>query len=63
MNNVGGAGRMRASWSTLKAGDQVEPTVNPLRDGQPGGSFVHAVLSDGMKLGRNQTPATSAAPQ
>src|SRR5262245_54427939 len=50
----------RQGWkrNTLKSGDQVEITVNPLRDGQPGGSFVRGVLADGTKLGRTAAPAT-----
>jgi Family of unknown function (DUF6152) len=45
----------RQGWkrNTLKAGDQVEITVHPLRDGQPGGSFMRAVLADGRTLDRN----------
>lgn len=46
----------RQGWkrNTFKPGDQVEVTVHPLRDGQPGGSFMRAVLPDGRTLGRNQ---------
>ena len=49
----------RQGWkrNTLKPGDDVQITVHPLRDGQPGGSFVSAVLPDGRKLGGNQIPA------
>jgi len=45
----------RQGWkrNTFKPGDQVEITVHPLRDGQPGGSFMRAVLPDGRTLGRN----------
>jgi ABC-type oligopeptide transport system substrate-binding subunit len=45
----------RQGWkrNTLKTGDQIEVTVHPLRDGQPGGSFMRAVLADGRTLGRN----------
>lgn len=45
----------RQGWkrNTFKAGDQVEVTIHPLRDGQPGGSFMRAVLPDGQTLGRN----------
>ena len=48
----------RQGWkrNTFKAGDQVEITVHPLRDGQPGGSFMRAVLPDGRTLGGNQIP-------
>ena len=49
----------RQGWkrNSIKAGDRLEVTVNPLRDGQPGGSFIRAVLPDGRTLGRNQVPA------
>ncbi|MFO1502586.1 MAG: DUF6152 family protein [Steroidobacteraceae bacterium] len=52
----------RQGWkrNTFKAGDQVEITVHPLRDGQPGGSFMHAVLPDGRKLGGDQIAAPGA---
>ena len=53
----------RQGWkrNTFKAGDQVEITVHPLRDGQPGGSFMSAVLPDGRKLGGDQIRAVPAA--
>lgn len=53
----------RQGWkrNTFKPGDKVEITVHPLRDGQPGGSFMRAVLPDGRKLGGDQIPAAPAA--
>lgn len=53
----------RQGWkrNTFKPGDEVQVTVHPLRDGQPGGSFVRAVLPDGRKLGGEQIPAASGA--
>jgi hypothetical protein len=53
----------RQGWkrNTFKPGDQVQITVHPLRDGQPGGSFVRAVLADGRKLGGEQIPAPRPA--
>jgi hypothetical protein len=53
----------RQGWkrNTFKPGDAVEITVHPMRDGQPGGSFVSAVLPDGRKLGGNQIPAAAGA--
>jgi hypothetical protein len=53
----------RQGWkrNTFKPGDQVEITVHPMRDGQPGGSFMRAVLADGRKLGGDQIPAPPAA--
>jgi hypothetical protein len=53
----------RQGWkrNTFKPGDQVEITIHPMRDGQPGGSFMRAVLADGRKLGGDQIPAPPAA--
>jgi len=52
----------RQGWkrNTFKPGDKVEITVHPMRDGQPGGSFMRAVLPDGRKLGGDQIPAAPA---
>lgn len=43
--------------NTIKAGDKVTVTINPLRDGRPGGWFVGIKLPDGSTLG---TPAGAA---
>jgi hypothetical protein len=53
----------RQGWkrNTFKPGDKVEITIHPMRDGQPGGSFMRAVLPDGRKLGGDQIPASGAA--
>ena len=53
----------RQGWkrNTFKPGDKVEITVHPMRDGQPGGSFMRAVLPDGQRLGGDQIPAAPAA--
>lgn len=53
----------RQGWkrNTFKPGDEVEITVHPLRDGQPGGSFMRAVLPDGSRLGGDQIRAAPAA--
>ncbi len=53
----------RQGWkrNTFKPGDQVEITVHPMRDGQPGGSFMRAVLADGRRLGGDQIPVAPAA--
>jgi len=53
----------RQGWkrNTFKSGDKVTITVHPLRDGQPGGSFVRAVLPDGKTLGGRQIAAAPAA--
>src|SRR5262245_6596043 len=39
----------RTGWkrSTLKPGDAVVATVNPMRDGRPNGSLVEVKLADG----------------
>jgi hypothetical protein len=43
----------RQGWSSksLKAGDKVVMTINPVRDGTKGGLFVAATLADGRTLG------------
>jgi hypothetical protein len=43
----------RQGWrrSTLKAGDKVTVTINPLRNGKKGGLFNTVVLPDGKVLG------------
>ncbi len=43
--------------TTVKPGDKVTVSVNPLRDGRPGGWFVGIMLPDGSTLG---TPAAAA---
>jgi hypothetical protein len=44
---------VRQGWksSTLKPGDKVSVTMNPLRDGSKGGLFVSAQLPDGRVIG------------
>lgn len=53
----------RQGWkrNTFKPGDQVQITIHPMRDGQPGGSFVRAVLPDGRSLGGEQIPTAPGA--
>jgi hypothetical protein len=43
----------REGWksSTLKPGDKITVTSNPLRDGQPGGSLVRISFPDGRVMG------------
>ena len=43
---------VRAGWkrTTIKAGDKVTVTVNPLRDGRPGGWYLGITLADGRDL-------------
>jgi hypothetical protein len=42
----------RRGWtrSSLKTGDEVTIMINPLKDGQPGGSLVSVTLADGTVL-------------
>ena len=56
---------IRAGWksSSLKAGDKVSVTLNPIRSGDPGGIFVSVTLADGRVLsGRGGGPAAPPAP-
>jgi hypothetical protein len=39
---------------TLKAGDKVSVTINPLRNGQPGGVVIDASTADGKPLGKGK---------
>ena len=47
-------GLARQGWkrNTLKPGDKVSVTINPLKSGEAGGSFVRAKLPDGSFIGR-----------
>ena len=53
----------RQGWksTSLKPGDKVTVTMNPLRDGTEGGLFVSVQLADGKILGG--PPAASPAPR
>ena len=56
---------VRAGWksNTIKAGDKVSVTLNPIRSGDPGGIFVSVTLADGRVLsGRGGGPAAPPAP-
>jgi hypothetical protein len=56
---------LRAGWksSSLKPGDKVSVTLNPMRSGDPGGIFVSVTLADGRVLaGRGGGPAAGTAP-
>lgn len=37
---------------TLKAGNQITVSINPLRDGKPGGVILTATTADGKQLGK-----------
>ena len=43
---------IRTGWkrSTIKVGDKVTVTINPLRDGKPGGWYIAIALPDGKTL-------------
>jgi hypothetical protein len=58
-----------AGWksTTLKPGDTVSVTLNPIRTGEPGGIFVSVTLADGRVLGGRaggsaSPPATPTRP-
>jgi hypothetical protein len=55
---------VRAGWkrTTIKPGDKVTVTVNPLRDGRPGGWYLAITLADGKTLGSAGDPGTSGEP-
>ena len=56
---------IRGGWksTTLKPGDKVSVTLNPIRTGEPGGIFVSVTLPDGKVLGgRGGGAAPAAAP-
>lgn len=44
---------LRQGWrrSTFQEGDEVTVLINPLRDGNPGGSLLGTRLADGTELG------------
>ncbi len=54
---------IRAGWkrTTLKPGDKVTVTLNPLRDGRPGGWYLGITLADGRTLGGAGDPGTGGA--
>jgi hypothetical protein len=56
---------VRSGWkaSTLKPGDRISVTLNPIRTGEPGGIFVSVTLGDGRVLdGRGRGAGPAAAP-
>jgi hypothetical protein len=55
----------RQGWkrTSIKAGDQVVVTINPLRSGERGGNFLQAKFSDGRILGRRQGDAPAEGAQ
>ena len=55
---------VRAGWksTTVKSGDKVKATANPMKNGEPGGLFVSVTLPDGRTMGERAQPAAAAAP-
>ena len=43
-------GRRGWSKSTMKPGDHVKITYAPLKSGEPGGTLLHATMSDGTEM-------------
>ena len=43
--------KQKVGAETFRPGDPVTVTINPLRNGTTGGSFVSAVLADGRQVG------------
>ncbi len=58
----GPQGLVREGWkrSTLKPGDKVTVTINPLRDGKPGGWYVAVSLPDGKFLSTSEAKVAPA---
>ena len=54
----------RLGWSrkSFAAGDVVEITINPIKSGERGGSFVRAILANGTTLEGREAPVGTAAP-
>lgn len=48
--------------STIKPGDKVTVTINPLRDGRVGGWYVAITLADGTTLSTADPPASAEQP-
>lgn len=51
-------GLRRRGWrsDSIKAGDKVTVMINPLKNGENGGSLINITLPDGTVLGRNLSP-------
>ena len=45
--------------NTIQPGDKVTVSVNPLRDGRPGGWFIGITLPNGSKLGTSAGAAST----
>jgi hypothetical protein len=55
---------IRAGWkrTSIKPGDKVTVTINPLRDGRPGGWYLGITLADGKTLGGAGEPSGGEPP-
>jgi hypothetical protein len=53
---------VRAGWksTTVKSGDKVKATANPMKSGEPGGLFVSVTLPDGKTLSERAAPPAAA---
>ena len=47
--------------STFKSGDHITLTMNPLRDGRPGGSYVSVIDARGKHFGGREEAAAALA--
>ena len=56
-------GLARRGWkrNTLRPGDKVSVRINPLKNGDKGGSFVSATFEDGRVLNAQQIPPARPA--
>ena len=56
-------GLARRGWkrNTLRPGDKVSVRINPLKNGDKGGSFVSATFADGRVLNAQQIPPARPA--
>jgi Family of unknown function (DUF6152) len=62
-NGPGYLARFGWNRNTLKPGDKIVVSINPLRDGSPGGSLVKVQLADGRELNaRPELPGPPAGP-
>lgn len=59
----GPAQLVRSGWDkdTVKAGDKIKVTINPLRDGRNGGSLIKLVLADGRSMNAGTPTVPGAA--
>jgi len=48
--------------TTIKSGDKVSVVIHPLRDGQPGGSYMSITLADGRVLNAAPPDSKGGAP-